>query len=473
MHARGPADVPERVETIRSAQPVPFSVRRRSAARRRGHLPGHHGDHRSTGRVVAIPFWTGEAGDGSVRGGSRRWGDAVARWLGARSRRGHTKRSLRTSVILLTVFATCGLLGAPAAEAFRPEGPLRINQIQVIGTHNSYHVEASPAEEALRSSLDPTGEQALEYDHPGLAQQFSDENIRQIELDVFADPRGGLYAHPLIRAQLGEGAYSPAMNRPGIKVLHLQDIDYRSSCLSFRRCLRAVEKWSDAHPAHVPITILVELVDQPLVIPGAPFPFTQPVKWDAGQLDGLDREIRGVFRSGDVITPDAVRGHYPTLEDAVLNHGWPTLARSRGKVMFLMDNAGDYRTAYLSGHPALRGRELFTNSVPGQPDAAFIKENDPTGSGLARIQNEVRAGYIVRTRADVDTAQARTGDTTMRDAALASGAQLVSTDYPVPRIAARFGTDYVAQLPGGVAARCNPVNASHRCSDAALEPTRR
>ena len=393
------------------------------------------------------------------------------RWPGRRSRHARTKRMLRASLILLTVFATCGLLGLPSAGACRSEGQVRLNQIQVIGTHNSYHVEASPAEEALRSSLDPAGESALEYGHPALAQQFSDENIRQIELDVFADPRGGLYAHPLIRAQLNEGPYAPAMKRPGIKVLHLQDIDYRSSCLSFRRCLRAVRQWSDAHRAHVPITILVELVDVPLVIPGAMLPFTQPVKWDARQLDGLDGEIRSVFRSGDVITPDEVRGHHPTLEDAVLNHGWPTLARSRGKVMFLMDNDGDYRTAYLAGHPALRGRELFTNSVPGQPDAAFIRENDPTGSGFVRIQNEVRAGYLVRTRADVDTVQARTGDTTMRDAALASGAQMVSTDYPVPRIAARFGTDYVAQLPGGVAARCNPVNASHRCPGAALEPT--
>jgi hypothetical protein len=337
-------------------------------------------------------------------------------------------------LIILTVFATCSMLGPPAAHASRPDGQLRLNQIQVIGTHNSYHVEASPAEEALRADLDPSGELALEYGHPALAQQFGDENVRQIELDAFADPAGGLYSHPLIRAQLGEGPVDRAMLRPGIKVLHLQDIDYRSTCITLSRCLRAVKTWSDAHPAHVPISILVELVDAPLVIPGAPLPFTRPVKWDGTQLDELDREIRSVFRAGDIITPDDVRRHYPTLEDAVLQHGWPTLAHSRGKVMFLMDNEGDYRTAYLAGHPALRGRELFTNSVPGQPDAAFIRENDPTGSGFARIQDEVRAGYLVRTRADADTVQARTGDTTMRDAALASGAQLVSTDYPVPCI---------------------------------------
>ncbi len=79
-------------------------------------------------------------------------------------------------------------------------------------------------------------------------------------------------------------------------------------------------------------------------------------------------------------------------------------------------------------------------------------------------------GYLVRTRADADTEQARTGDTTMRDAAFASGAQYVSTDYEVPdRL---FGTGYVADLPGDGAARCNPVNAPPGCDRLVLEELR-
>ena len=71
----------------------------------------------------------------------------------------------------------------------------------------------------------------------------------------------------------------------------------------------------------------------------------------------------------------------------------------------------------------------------------------------------MRRGYLVRTRADADTVEARTGDTTRRDAALASGAQWVSTDYPAPGTADRFGTDYVVSLPGDAIVRCNPVSA--------------
>ena len=151
--------------------------------------------------------------------------------------------------------------------------------------------------------------------------------------------------------------------------------------------------------------------------------------------------------------------------------GWPTLADSRGKVLFLMDNGEPYRSRYLAGHPSLRGRLLFTNSVAGQPDAAFIKENDPTGTNRGRIRDEVRRGYIVRTRADADTREARADDPRRRDQALSSGAQWVSTDYPAPGAAARFGSGYSVRLPNRRPARCNPVNAPRRCRGSRLDRT--
>src|SRR5262249_29871459 len=124
------------------------------------------------------------------------------------------------------------------------------------------------------------------------------------------------------------------------------------------------------------------------------------------------------------------------------------------------------RHRHAASRPALEGRVLFTNAEPGSADAAFVKKNDPTGDPDV-IPDLVRAGYLVRTRADADTLQARSGDVTDRDAALASGAQAVSTDYPVENSA--FGTGYRVQIPGGHIARCNPVNAPPGCRDAGLE----
>ena len=54
-------------------------------------------------------------------------------------------------------------------------------------------------------------------------------------------------------------------------------------------------------------------------------------------FDALDAEIRSVFRPGEMITPDDVRGDAPTLNAAIRTKGWPTLGQARGKVVFLLD----------------------------------------------------------------------------------------------------------------------------------------
>ena len=118
---------------------------------------------------------------------------------------------------------------------------------------------------------------------------------------------------------------------------------------------------------------------------------------------------------------------------------------------------------YVATHPALKGRVLFTNAKAGAPDAAFVEHNDATP---AEIDALVKQGYIVRTRSDADTKEGRTGDTTQRDRALRSGAQLVSTDYPWYE-PSRW-TGYSVSLPSHASVRCNPVNAPKGCSDAEL-----
>jgi hypothetical protein len=374
----------------------------------------------------------------------------------------HRWRFLRRTVTIVAVSlsVTISLTAGSAAAGDRRD--LRLNQIQVIGSHNSYHVEPNQAEFGLISVVGGAIAGGLQYTHPPLDDQFGDEHVRQIELDVYADPDGGRYATPLIRQFTGQSPdYDPDMKLPGTKVLHISDIDYHSNCVSLVACLKAVRAWSRDHRRHAPIAILVEFKDT-LDVPIPGVPLVEPLPWTRDRMLGLEKEIRSVFAHRDLITPDDVRRPGRTLEQSVLRHGWPTLASSRGKVMFLMDNSGAYRDRYVEGNTSLQHRILFTNSTPGQPDAAFVERNDAVGSA-AEIRSLVQQGYVVRTRADVDTAQARTGDTTARDAGLAGGAQWVSTDYPVPGIADRFGTDYFAALPGLVAARCNPVNAPSHC----------
>lgn len=358
-----------------------------------------------------------------------------------------------------------GAASGGTARAQDVDADVRLNEIQTIGSHNSYHLLPSQPEVDLRHSIIGDADEGFTYAHQPLPVQFQSQKVRQIELDVFLDAAGGRYATPLLRTvATPDRPYDPIMQQPGLKVLHVQDVDYASTCLTLKQCLTQIETWSDANPSHVPIAVLLELKDDDVPFPG--FEFVHPEPFDVAAMDTLDAEIRDVMDPEDLITPDDVRGGAATLDEAVTTTGWPTLGESRGKVMFLMDNGGGYRTSYLTGHPNLEGRALFTNASPGDPDAAFIKVNDPLDPAIPGL---VQAGYVVRTRADGDTVEARSNDTTLRDAALASGAQWVSTDYPTPGMAIGFTSPYYAEIPGGTVARCNPVLDVPGCVDAELD----
>jgi hypothetical protein len=368
----------------------------------------------------------------------------------------------RTALVML---ACTGMLVLFTVHSRAAAPQLRLNQIQVIGTHNSYHLEAPQSEAGPISVVGGPVTKGLQYSHAPLDQQFAGERVRQIELDVYADPKGGQYAKPPIRVLTGEKAeYDPAMNEPGTKVLHIAGLDYHSTCLSLVACLETVKKWSDANPSHVPIAILLEFKDT-LEIPVKGLPPIPLITWTRDRMLGLEQEITSVLPTEDIITPDDVRKPGKTLEQTIRTDGWPTLDSVRGKVMFLMDPNTAQRAAYIEGNPSLEGRLIFTSSEPGRPDAAFVSRNSPNSADIRTLVTE---GYVVRTRADGDTVEGRSGSTADRDAALASGAQWVSTDFPIPGLAARFGTGYYASLPGFATARCNPVSAPAECS--ALTP---
>lgn len=334
---------------------------------------------------------------------------------------------------------------------YRLDDSLRMDQIQVLGSHNSYHGRPFPQVLAALYKSTPALARTLDYSHGPLPGQF-DIGVRQIELDIWSDPNGGKYAKPSF--PIAEGVKipdNPVMNAPGLKIIHQADVDTNSTCLTFVLCIQLVKTWSDAHPSHVPIDIHVEMKDDA--------PSTQ-------LFVELEKEILSVFDRSEIITPDDVRGDAATLGAAVLAHGWPTLGKVRGKVFFTLDNEGAYRTAYLAGHPSLRGRLAFTPSAPGQDDAAFAKLNDPVAD-LPKIKAALAAHMIVRTRADADTSEARANDHSHEQTALSGGAQVVSTDYEVPD--PKLANGYTTKIPGGTPARCDPVTGPPGCKPTDVE----
>jgi hypothetical protein len=86
-------------------------------------------------------------------------------------------------------------LALSAPMAVQAGTPLRMNDIQVVGSHNSFKAQIpAPILDSLRAR-DPRLAEALDYYHLPLSAQL-DAGVRQVEIDIFADPAGGRYAHP-------------------------------------------------------------------------------------------------------------------------------------------------------------------------------------------------------------------------------------------------------------------------------------
>ncbi len=389
-------------------------------------------------------------------------------------------RPVALSALLVFALVSLGCSddgGGDAATTTEPEPvELRLNHLQVIGSHNSYHLAPRDEIATALEGLAPSLFVEIDYTHRPLTEQLEEHGIRQFELDVVADPEGGLYATPGGLEVLGIAEPPIAeLEAPGFKVQHIQDIDYNTTCLTLVACLDEIESWSSSNPDHLPIVIMIETKSETLQegaesigveLPDLGDIWADPPEMTPELFDALEAELLSVFDRERLITPDDVRGERDTLEEAVLEDGWPTIEESRGKVMFTLVDTGASADVYRTGAPSLEGRLAFTSATPGEPDAAFLRVDDSLEDG-ERLREWALDGYLIRTRTDVPGVHAPEGDTALFESALASGAHFLSTDYYVED--EELGTGFVVELPGGVIARCNPVTAPPDCRDEQLE----
>jgi hypothetical protein len=358
------------------------------------------------------------------------------------------------------VLGVASLLIAGAERDPVPEDMLRLDEVQIIGTHNSYHQRPDAILlEYLRTSGFSEGgywtgarlARAIDYGREPLDQQL-DRGIRALELDVHDDPEGTLFQHPPLLDTLARNGKSPdrpwdplsKMRTPGFKVLHKQTYDPRSNCPLLADCLAQVADWSKSHAGHLPIILMIEVKE------GAPARKLGCVGLCADGWRRLKRQLADAFgtrllRPGDVGVT------------------WPTLGALRGKVMVMLLDEEDHAQSYRAETDRDGNDLIFTAARPAKhaplragPHDRIAILPDPRDP---RISEARRAGLLVYTRADADTEEARRNDSSRREAAFDSGAAFVSTDFPSPdprfsNYSVRFGAGFV---------RCNPVTARGRC----------
>ena len=181
----------------------------------------------------------------------------------------------------------CALMLAQGSVAQFP--PLSINQIQFVGSHNSYKQAMSPLVFRALHLLDAKAAESLEYWHEPIATQL-DLGLRKLEIDIFWD------------AQTQD-----------FPVGHAQVIDMNTHCTTLHVCLKQIIDWSQRNPRHVPIWISFNLKDQAISGLPEPEPFTPEAlrRLDDQLLDALGERL---------IKPKDVE-----------NLRWPPLEQSRGK----------------------------------------------------------------------------------------------------------------------------------------------
>lgn len=354
-------------------------------------------------------------------------------------------------VMAVTLLAACaGGTRTPARPGEEP--PLR--RSQVIGSHNSYKLGVQPELLDLMQTAGRRGE-SVDYSHLSLTDQLN-LGLRSLELDVCHDPDGGRYADPLGQKLLRARSVAPwpfpdaaALATPGFKLIHEPDFDFRSSPVRLEDALAMLRDWSRLHPGHTAVAVTMNCKQGSTGLPGA----TVAPAFEQETLERLDALIRSVMGRDRLVTPDDVRGDAASLREAVTTRGWPAAS---GRFIFVLDEGEDLRRRYLGAFPGLRRATFFTTSPPPEPEAAFLVINDPVRDE-AVIRGRVREGFLVRTRADADTREARTNDRRRFEAALRSGAHVISTDYYIPD--RRRDERFVIRFEGGSFTRPNPVTS--------------
>ncbi len=302
----------------------------------------------------------------------------------------------------------------PWPEGEGPPSTVRLNHVQMIGTHNSYHIAPLIAVDASHK-----------YTHKALDQQLAG-GVRAFELDL----HGG--------------------NDGKIHVYHIQAVDDRTTCSTLKDCLSTLKTWSDGHPTHTPIFVWFEVKNDTSITPAI------------DDLAEVEKEILDVIPAQRLITADFIKGSYASPRARVEAEGWPALRDVSGMFTFMLIDRDDLAKKYSNNNSTLDGRKIWINAASDQhtqPWAMITKVGGPDDT--AEISDALKNHMMVATnvcgadKAD-DFCQSKLS------AAVAGGLHMLKDDLPF----AVSGRSYVAKLPKG-SPGCNAVTSAADC-DATL-----
>ena len=285
---------------------------------------------------------------------------------------------------------------------------VKINEIAVIGTHNSYQMLPTPQKYAFEKYLMfiSGGEKGtkLNFEMDTYTAQL-EQGVRNLEIDIETVDKNG---------------------EVSFIVTHSPIFDNTSSAYDFAKGLKEIALWSDNNPNHLPVYLLIE--------PKGEVPLINDMKnFSVGYTDELDEIIREVL--GDrLLTPKQALGDYNSFEEMRMDDGWPALKDAAGKIIVLLHPC-DVTDEYINIDFSFASQAMFPMlrfDCTDKPYATFILDNEPKTAMENNKKTIGEKNLMVRTRADsypdFDEERYRCADD--------CGSHIITTDYPPRHIRA-------------------------------------
>lgn len=317
-----------------------------------------------------------------------------------------------------------GIYDGDLAEAL--ESGIKFNELSFLGTHNSYQKVIIEETKKLYESLSALtfglySAENLDFESETLTDQLNC-GIRSFELDIETFDRDGEIS---------------------FTCMHNPYFEMATSCYDFSLAMKEISMWSDNNPGHLPITLLVE--PKSIFIPLEDMEFFNIEYAEA--LDDMLRETLG----DKLFTPADMQRDYASFGEMRAADGWCEVKDMLGKVVVLLHDCAATEK-YIAIDPAVKTQAMFPVLREGDVDrdcASVILCNKP--EKLLKIKEDIinNRKIMVRTRADQFN---RISEDTRKNA-FASGANIISTDYPV-RTDTGYG-DYVVTFGGKTTVRPN------------------
>lgn len=294
---------------------------------------------------------------------------------------------------------------------------VKLNEISVMGTHNSYQLLASLPKRALMRTLQIISfgkvENKAVFEMDTLTEQL-EHGVRNLEIDIeTVDDNGNV----------------------SFIVTHDPILDNVSSCYDFGKALEEIRLWSDHNPGHFPVYLLIE--------PKGEVPQKNNMQnFSVEYALELDKTIRNAL--GDkLLTPKLVMGDYASFEEMRENDSWPELKDCAGKIIVLLHDCSVTKS-YINVDTSIRTQAMFPmlrfDSID-KPYTSFILENDPAAAVKNNKITVDEKKIMVRTRAD-DYPHFSEERYLMAESC---GSHIISTDYPPRSVREK---DHVFTLDG-------------------------